>query len=503
MMPAKQMKQGWSLSELLAGIAEVPPQHDVTISGICADSREVCEGDLFLAVKGTQVHGLRYLDQALARGAVAVAWETDELQQQSAESSAVPLVAVDELTQQLGYIADRFYRHPSHAMSAIAVTGTDGKTSVSQFVAQALHDDAHQCGVIGTLGYGVYGDLTSGIHTTPDAIRLQAELDVLRAHNAAYVSIEASSHGLDQGRLNGVALDIAVFTNLSRDHFDYHGSEQAYADAKRRLFLIPGIRHAVINLDDDFGYELAQSLPGNIDVIGYGQGKRCAAHHNPVTASQLELSSQGVCFTVTSPRGRGEVQSRLLARFNVNNLLAALGVMLALDMPFEDALARLSRIKTVAGRMEAFGGGDKPLVVVDYAHTPAALTHVLTALREHCEGELWCVFGCGGDRDKGKRPLMARAVERCADHIIVTDDNPRSEDPQGIVNDILAGFSTPGVEQVLHDRGEAITQAISRTRRGDVVLVAGKGHEAVQIVGAEPRPFSDRGLVRELVGELQ
>jgi UDP-N-acetylmuramoyl-L-alanyl-D-glutamate--2,6-diaminopimelate ligase len=366
---------------------------------------------------------------------------------------------------------------------------------VTQFAAQALDRAGSRCGVLGTLGYGLYGELRPGTHTTPDPIRLQGALAELRDQGARVVAMEASSHALYQGRSHGTDFHVAVLTNLSRDHLDYHGSVQAYASAKRRLFETPGLRHAVLNLDDAFGRGLQQRLAAGVQVLGYSLSPQTKAPIEALVATRLELRPGGLRIGVDTPWGRGELSTSLLGRFNAANLLAALGVLLALDMPLDEALARLGHTRVVAGRMEPFGGGDRPLVVVDYAHTPAALEQVLTALRAHCPGRLWCVFGCGGERDTGKRPLMGRTAQRHSNGVIVTDDNPRGEDPEAIVRDILAGMDAPVA--VILDRGEAIRQAITSARAGDVVLVAGKGHEQLQLVADGRLPFSDRQCVSE------
>lgn len=500
MMAMEHLETGWRLSHLLTGLAAVEPTADVYITGLALDSREVQPGDLFLAVPGTRGHGLAHVGEALGRGAAAVAWQPESGLQPTGRLADTPLVVVEGLAQCLGVIADRFFGHPSRAMTVVGITGTDGKTSVSQFIAHALDEPGHRCGVIGTLGYGLYGSLQPGLHTTPDAIRLQAELSTLRAQGAQAVAMEASSHALEQGRVNGTAFDVAVLTNLSWDHLDYHGTEAAYAAAKRKLFHAPGLHSAVLNLDDAFGQSLVRELLDAMTVLGYSISQR-ATPAQAVIATRIEVTPAGLDIAVGTPWGRGEVSTRLLGRFNAANLLAALAVLLQLDVPLDRALVRLGDVRTVPGRMEPFGGGHKPLVVVDYAHTPAALEHVLVALREHCRGRLWCVFGCGGDRDKGKRPMMGRAAERYADEIILTEDNPRTESPPAIVKDILAGLSDRSAANVVHDRSDAIALAIAQARSGDVVLVAGKGHEQVQIVGNERIPFSDRDYVRARVGE--
>lgn len=503
MMPERRPQPGYPLAALLDGVATVAAAQDVPIRGLCHHAQEVRPGDLFVALAGTRTHGLRYLEEALARGATAVAWEPASGIAPPAAAQA-PLIAVDNLARRLGSVADRFFGHPSRDMTTVAVTGTDGKTSVSHFLAQALDNSTQGgggCGLIGTLGYGVYGQLVPGAHTTPDAIRLHAELASQRAQGAVATVMEASSHALAQYRLDGMALDVAILTNLTRDHLDYHRNQDAYATAKRRLFEMPGLRHAVLNTDDSFGVALASALYPSVNTIGYGVGVSSLPDDRMVRATAVEATRGGLGFELHTPQGVGRVETRLLGRFNVSNLLAVVATLLALDMPLAQILVRINDTRGVPGRMEPHGDTDQALVVVDYAHTPAALAQALTALREHCVGRLWCVFGCGGDRDVGKRPLMAQAAERHADEIIVTDDNPRSEPPARITADTFAGFSNPDSARVIHDRADAIAYAISAARAGDIVLVAGKGHEQVQIIGAERRPFSDSQTVAALLGE--
>ncbi len=500
MIPARTAKLGSRLTKLLAGMAEIAPADEVWVTGLRHHAQVVMPGDLFLAVAGKRTHGIRYLSEALARGAAAIVWEPADGVTPPAARNHMPMIAVERLSQHLGSIADRFYGHPSRDLTVIGVTGTDGKTSVSHFLAQALDEPYKRCGLIGTLGYGLYGCLRPGSHTTPDALRLHAELASIRAQNATTVVMEVSSHALDQHRIDGVKVNVAILTNLTRDHLDYHSSPTAYMAAKRRLFEMPSLRRAIVNTDDAFGRALASSLNPLI-MLGYGVGESPLPAAQTVRATSIESRQTGLHFKVRTPCGSGEISTRLLGRFNVANLLAALAALLEQEMPLEQALTRLNQTRGAPGRMEAHGGGDRPLVVVDYAHTPAALHHVLSALREHCRGRLWCVFGCGGDRDVGKRPLMAQVTERHADEVIVTDDNPRTEAPAVIAAGILAGFSNPARVLVIHDRSEAIAYAVSRARAGDVVLVAGKGHEQMQIVGAEQRPFSDSRQVAALLGE--
>ena len=510
MMAAPWLDQSPLLSQLLQGVIRINAAQDVKVIGLATDSRQVCPGYLFLAVAGTQVHGAKFVADAIAAGAAAILWEPTEAVSEIAQpqsAATLPIIAVTDLGQQVSIIADRFYGHPSQSLFVVGVTGTDGKTSCTHFIAQALHTAEVHCGLIGTLGYGFYGALRAGLHTTPDALTLQQEMAALNEGGAQAVAMEVSSHGLDQGRASGIAIDVAVLTNLSRDHLDYHGSEAAYAQAKRRLFLHPGLGSAVLNFDDVFGQALLADLPPELPVIGYTQQietleRITRPNTRWVAARAIETSMQGMRISVRSSWGEGELRTRLLGRFNASNLLASLAVLLVRGIAFKDALARLAQMQTVPGRMEAFGGGaQQPLVVVDYAHTPRALEQVLIALREHCSGHLWCVFGAGGERDIGKRPLMGEVAERLADHVVLTDDNPRHEDATQIVMDILAGMEKPDAVYVERNRGQAIAQALSSSKTGDIVLVAGKGHENYQQIGSQRIPYSDRDQVRALLGD--
>jgi UDP-N-acetylmuramoyl-L-alanyl-D-glutamate--2,6-diaminopimelate ligase len=507
MMANPSAPYGVSLAELLHGLCDGAQALDVDVTGLSGDSRAVCAGDAFFATRGLHVHGLAFVEQALEQGAVAVLWEPDGDPALDARAAAlaVPALAVPGLGHKLGIIADRFYARPSADMQVIGVTGTDGKTSVTHYLAQALSQPGQPCGLLGTLGYGQYGTLQPATHTTPDALRLQAELAALRDRGVQQVAMEVSSHALHQHRSDGIVFHTAVLTHLSRDHLDYHGSAAAYAEAKRRLFEAPGLSCAVLNVDDPFGSELAERLlHRDVRVIAY--------QHEPATRARrfddwLELHSvtaldKGIHLSLDSSRGAAQFEAPLLASFNADNLLAALGAMLAIGTPLSQCLLRLSRVSTVAGRMELFDHPGAPRVVVDYAHTPHALETALEALRPHCRGELVCVFGAGGDRDAGKRPHMGAVAERLADRVIVTSDNPRSEPPDTIIQQIVAGFREPRRARQIVDRAEAIETALREAAVDDLVLVAGKGHEDSQQVGSEQRPFSDRLLVRQLLQRL-
>ncbi len=497
MMAQAHRSAGTPFAELLKGLAPVGAH--ASIRGLALDSRSIGPGYLFLAVRGHDHHGLKHLADAMKRGAVAVVYDPAGAEAHLPLPAGLPAAALPDLGHKAGLIAARFYADPTASQWVMAVTGTNGKTSVSLITAQALTEAGQACGVLGTVGFGAYDKLEAPTHTTPDAVSMQAWLARFREQGLKRISMEASSHALEQGRLAGVHVETGVFTNLTRDHLDYHGSMEAYGAAKRRLFLMPGVKHAVINLDDEFGRSLPSALPRVVSVIGYSLEGRKSPVGRTLLGENLALNSGGLTFDVAGDFGHGHVDSRLLGRFNAQNLLAVMGALITLDMDFNAALRALSRARTVPGRMECFGGGEEqPLVVVDYAHTPDALEKALTAARAHCRGRLWCVFGCGGERDRGKRSQMGAIAERLADQIIITDDNPRHEDGDAIVAEILAGMKTKPV--VERDRAKAVAQAVQGATPGDVVLVAGKGHETEQVIGDQELEYSDRATVAALTG---
>ncbi|MEG1042104.1 MAG: UDP-N-acetylmuramoyl-L-alanyl-D-glutamate--2,6-diaminopimelate ligase [Pseudomonas sp.] len=467
------------LSKLFAQASRDPLIRELTL-----DSRKVRPGDLFLAVPGALVDGREHIADALKRGAAAVAYEAQNAT--VLPITDVPLIPVKGLIAQLSDIAGRFYGEPSRQLDLVGVTGTNGKTSVTQLVAQALDKLGQRCGLIGTLGTGFYGELQSGRLTTPDPIAVQATLNDLKKGGAKAVAMEVSSHALDQGRVAALEFDIAVMTNLSRDHLDYHGSMQAYEAAKARLFAWPNLRCRVVNLDDDFGRRLAGEHAES-RLISYSLKNSDASLY----CREAHFDDDGVRAVIVTAQGERTLRSRLLGRFNLSNMLAAVGTLLALDYALDEILKVTPLLEGPVGRMQRLGGGKKPLVVVDYAHTPDALEQVLRALRPHAKGLLLCLFGCGGDRDRGKRPLMAEVAERLADRVLVTDDNPRTEDPQQIFADIRPGFTSADAVQFVAGRGVAIAQLIAGAGVDDVIVLAGKGHEDYQEINGERHDFSD------------
>lgn len=454
------------------------------IRELTLDSRNVRAGDLFLAVPGSKFDGRAHIADALKRGAAAVAYEVEGAT--VLPMTDVPLIPVKGLASQLSNIAGRFYGDASRQLELVGVTGTNGKTSVTQLVAQALDQLGKHCGLIGTLGTGFYGELVSGRLTTPDPIAVQATLYDLKKAGARAVAMEVSSHALDQGRVAALAFDIAVMTNLSRDHLDYHGSMEAYAQAKSRLFAWPDLQCRVVNLDDEFGRELAGQTHES-RLISYSLKDAGAS----LFCREARFDDNGVHATLVTAQGEHNLRSALLGRFNLSNVLAAVGTLLGMDYPLDEILKVVPELEGPVGRMQRLGGGLQPLVVVDYAHTPDALEKVLEALRPHAKGKLLCLFGCGGDRDRGKRPLMAEVAERLADGVLVTDDNPRSEDPHAIFDDIRPGFAAPDSVRFVAGRGQAIEQLIAGASVDDVIVLAGKGHEDYQEINGQRHDFSD------------
>jgi UDP-N-acetylmuramoyl-L-alanyl-D-glutamate--2,6-diaminopimelate ligase len=455
---------------------------------ITGDSRQVKPGDAFAAFPGAAADGRSFIADAIARGASAVLWEAQGFHWNP--EWHVSHHPVENLQGKLGAIADFIYGSPSQALWMVGVTGTNGKTSCSQWIAQCLDRCGRRAAIIGTLGNGLVGALEMGTHTTPDAARVHELLASYKKAGALAVAMEVSSHGLDQGRVNAVEFDIALFTNLTRDHLDYHGTMAAYGAAKAKLFAWPGLYAAVINSEDPFGQSLVDGVKARgRKVLTYGLANA------DVSATGMATTAQGIALSVATPRGRGDVQTTLVGAFNATNVLGCLAVLLASEVPLADALAALGKIVPPPGRMQRLGGGDQPLVVVDYAHSPDALEKVLTALRPAVAeaGELVCVFGCGGDRDAGKRPEMGRIASALCERVIVTTDNPRNEDPAAIASAIVRGIRDTGNRHwaVDLDRATAINAAISGTGPGDVVLIAGKGHEDYQEARGVRIHFSD------------
>lgn len=468
-------------------------------AALCANSRQLASGDVFIALLTRHGDGRQYIAQAIERGARAIVYEADGFDWQPEWQLAhLPVSGLSGLAAEL---AAAWYQHPGADMLNVAVTGTNGKTSCSQWIARVLSMLGQDSAVIGTLGVGLYRngqapELSETGFTTPDAIQLQSALADLQAAGAKALAIEASSIGLEQGRMQGLPVKVAVFTNLTRDHLDYHGDMQNYGRAKQILFDWPDLQAAVINLDDDFGLQLLQHLKQQrpqLALFGYTvqTTRQQIDGVQLIRASNFKTTHAGTSFHLDSPAGSALVKTRLIGRFNISNVLAVIGVMLSQQLNLSKVLAAVEKLTPVPGRMQLLGNPGHVMVVIDYAHTPDALEKTLQTLRQVADerhGRLWCVFGCGGDRDPGKRPQMGRIAEQ-ADQVVVTSDNPRTEDPAVIISQIVAGMS--GAPQVIEDRAKAILSAIKHAADSDVILLAGKGHETYQDINGKKWPFSD------------
>ena len=479
------------------------PALQCSVSGcqmLHSDSRKIQPNDVFIACQGEYADGRDYIADAIANGASFVYWDDDGAFQWQPQWR-VPNQGISELKQRAGMVAAQAYNNFSGCLNAIGVTGTNGKTSITQWLAQAIDDLEHapSCAIIGTVGNGFFGKLQATTHTTPDPVAVQTLIHQFKQQGAKHIAMEVSSHGLAQYRVNGVPFRTAVFTNLTRDHLDYHGNMAEYGATKARLFYWQGLQNAIINSDDPFGSALAAELKrdqGSLKTYTYGFNEQA-----DIRITHFATSHQGMSISLATPWGNGSAQTQLLGRFNAQNFAAALGALCATGYDFQAALAALSRIRPATGRMDCIIQSNKPLVVVDYAHTPDALEKALTTLREirQPESQLWCVFGCGGDRDRGKRPLMGAVASQFADRVVVTSDNPRTEQPQAIIADILPAVPQPAL--VEPDRKAAIEQTIAQAQAQDIVLIAGKGHETYQDVQGVKHHFSDFEVAQEALGQ--
>jgi UDP-N-acetylmuramoyl-L-alanyl-D-glutamate--2,6-diaminopimelate ligase len=479
---------GMTLSYLLDGWVRIPAGLDCELADIHQDSREVTEGSLFIALHGLKHDGARFIDDAIRAGARAVITEGDKAEV-CAYQDAV-LVRLPGLYGIAGDIASRFFGDVSADMLVIGVTGTNGKSSVTHFIAQLASAQGLKSAVIGTLGYGLLGALKDTGHTTPATVAMHRMLWMLQRDGCELVAVEVSSHALDQQRVNGVKFAVAVLTNVTQDHLDYHGTMAEYSLAKRRLFDWKGLQRVVINQDDEYGRRWGGELV-NIPVTTY-------SNYGPadLSASSHVHSEEGVTFDLACSAGKWRVGLPLLGDFNVSNYLAAFAALLAVGQTHDSIVAVTPLLKSVAGRLEIVTLASGPKVIIDYAHTPDALAQTLTALRKHCSGRLWCLFGCGGDRDPGKRALMGAIASRLADQVVVTDDNPRSEDPDTIAQAIVAGCIAGAHIEVVRPREKAILQVLQHAVRQDWVLIAGKGHETYQEIQGVKYSFSDHSMVK-------
>ncbi len=488
----------------------------VSITNLVTDSRQVKPGDTFLAYAGERNDGRAFIPQAIAAGANAILWDSHNFSWNPEWN--IPALPINELKNKVGLIADYVYGNPSQTLWVVGITGTNGKTSSCHWYAQAMASLSRKTAVIGTLGNGFGTTLEVAENTTPDAAVLQRMLAKFKQQGADSVAMEVSSHGIAQGRINGTTFSVAVLTNLSRDHLDYHQDMDAYAAAKARLFFWPGLKYAVINMDDVLGVELSRQLANKTTkIIGYGFNYPelgCySKHFKMVYGSNLRADIDGIQFDIHYEKNREHLAINLLGKFNASNVLAVVAALLASGVGLADAVRSLQHVRTIPGRMEKYRAADQPMIIVDYAHTPDALEKVLCTLREilratHRENatngqrsRLHCVVGCGGDRDKGKRAMVGEVATRLADAVIFTSDNPRTESPLSIIKDIVAGVAVNNYE-VEVDRASAIYQAIDNARLGDIVLIAGKGHEKFQEINGQKIPFDDAEIVQQVLKDL-
>ncbi|QBF83342.1 UDP-N-acetylmuramoyl-L-alanyl-D-glutamate--2,6-diaminopimelate ligase [Shewanella maritima] len=484
-----------------------------SIDELVLDSRQASQGKLFVALPGYQVDGRNFIEQAINSGASAVLTHTDQPDEHSAveyklveyshveqKAQQIPVISFFQLNRQLSAIAAQFYQVSTQSINVIGITGTNGKTSVNQIIAQLIEASGQKAAVMGTLGNGPLGELVESGNTTADAITVMRQLAEFSSLGCSTCAMEVSSHGLSQGRVEAVPFSTAVFTNLSRDHLDFHGDMQSYGAAKKRLFSFPHVRHGVINADDDIGKKWLNELSDrgyqSYSLINPNADYFCDAihYHNQGVSARLHYR------VADNRRATIKLNTALLGAFNLANVLAAVAALHQQGIEMATLNAAIANVKPVAGRMETFSNEETATIVVDYAHTPDALEQALAALRLHCDGQLWCVFGCGGDRDKGKRPLMARAAEQGADRVVITSDNARSEDPQQIIDDAKQGLSHPALAICEVDRVTAIKRVVAHAKPGDIVLLAGKGHETYQEVAGEKHHYDERALAAELVG---
>ncbi len=484
------------LSSLLPANIKLKPEFNIEAKRLILDSRLAQPGDVFIALRGTQVDASQFIPDVIQKKVAAVLIETNNADAEITLQNNIPLIPVRHLREQLGTIAAAFYGHPAQHMKLFGVTGTNGKTSTTHFLAQALQSFHLPCGVIGTLGNGMYGALGEAGLTTPDAVTLQATLQRFYQQGAKAVAMEVSSHSIDQSRVTGMPFETGIFTNLTQDHLDYHGTMEVYAAVKKRFLVEYPVRHLVVNVDDDHGKSWINELSAQRSVIAYGVQRPELPNTIPsVYAESVKLSLSGMTARIVSPWGTGDLSLALIGQFNLSNVLAVLTTLCLQEMPFNEVLLALSSLKPVPGRMQVLGGHGAPLVVVDYSHTPDALQKALQALKRHTSGKLICVFGCGGNRDAAKRPIMAAIAEQESDVVIVTNDNPRHEDPEEIARQIMAGFKQKDRVSVMLDRSKAIEKSIQCAAANDCILIAGKGAEHYQQIGDTKYPFDDAAEV--------
>jgi len=498
MMTAKQQSNFITLSSLLDGIVSIPAEYNAEIKNLVLDSRQVKPGDVFIAINGDGVNGFDYIESAISAGAIAVIWDAKVEAVPFAWSefnNKVPLIAIQNLRKHLGQFSNHVYNTPSEKLNIVAVTGTNGKTSCVNFIAQALGDEI-PCGLIGTLGIGIYPNISVGSHTTPDVLTIHKTLAQFVEDKAKHAAIEVSSHALAQGRVDGVQIEVAIFTNLTQDHLDYHGTMDAYLEEKAKLFKNTNLKVAIVNINDPYGIDIIKAAKGkNIITYGFYQD----INTPDVYASDVQYYADRTEFVLNINQGSILISSSLVGDFNVSNVLAVCAYLQVLGLSLTDIADRIENVVPVVGRMQKIKADGLPLIVVDYAHTPDALEHVLKTLSEQFDGRLTCVFGCGGERDSDKRQQMGEVADTYANSIVITNDNPRNESAKDIVKQIVQGIHNKNKIIVELDRKKAISKAIEKTNKKGCVLVAGKGHENYQIIGENTFEFNDVDIVKELL----
>ncbi len=498
-MAAIQQPQHKTLSAVLSNVMLLPDEYDVAIRDLAIDSRQIQPGDLFLAIQGERVNGADYIESAIDAGASAVLWDAPEDTISFAWSAAknkIPLIAVTNLKENLSELVTYFYNAASELLDIVAVTGTNGKTSCVNYIAQALGTEK-KCGLIGTLGTGIYPNILSGTHTTPDVLSVHKTLANFVEHDVRYAAIEVSSHALAQGRVDGVNIDTAIFTNLTQDHLDYHATMQAYFNEKLKLFQRSSLKTAIINLDDPYGIAVVNAVRDK-NIITYSLDVNKKAD---VFASNIKYERDATDFILNVADGCIAIRSKLIGDFNVSNLLAVCAYLRSIKYSLEEIAQSVEKIQSVAGRMQKILADGFPVVIIDYAHTPDALEKALKTLVTKCGENLTCVFGCGGERDKAKRKKMGAVAERYAMNIVLTNDNPRGEDAAEIIRQIMSGIKDQKKVHIELDREKAINTAISKTDLHGSVLVAGKGHENYQIIGSKKIKFNDASVVKKFMSK--
>lgn len=497
-------EQSLALESLLKDIINNDGQlKGLRCHGLAMQSQKINAGDWFVAIAGRKQHGLIYAHDAVNRGAVGILCETTAewhaFKIKSLEKALqVPVIVIKTLTHHLGLIAERFYNFPSAKMKVIGITGTNGKTSCSHFTAQALVGSV-PCAVLGTMGNGFLDNIETATHTTPDILQVHKLLAKYHDQGAQTIAMEVSSHGLDQGRIAGVHIDTAVYTNLSRDHLDYHQSMPNYLAAKCKLFQVESLKHAVINIDDEYSQHIRKCVSDRVNCIYYGMNEnKIEQTEKFIRAVNIQLHHDGVTADIISNWGQSQIKSPLMGRFNIYNILAVAATLIVQGIDFKTAIQKVNQLTGINGRMEKVSLTSQATVIIDYAHTPDALENALQTLTEHTTGKLLCVLGCGGNRDKGKRPLMGHIAEKYSDHVILTDDNPRFENGNAIIRDMVAGM----IEKkptIVRNRTLAIETAINHAEVGDIILIAGKGHEIYQEIKGQKNIFSDRDVAQEIL----